>query len=519
MSRRRLSIALGALALLGLALPTAGQAAGFSVTTTADSGAGSLRAAIEAANASSGPDVVSIGATGTIDLETVLPSISEDLVLNGPGQTGLTVRRNAGSFRIFSVSSEISTTFRDMTISNGRSTSGAGINSFGPLTLERVSVSANQAVGVGGTQAVAQGGGILSFGPLVLRESTISGNTATASDGTSQTVAQEAGVAAFDTALIERSTISGNIANATSSGTQVVAQGGGLALFGETATIDRSTISGNSVSAANGASQTVAQGGGVEGFEGILITGSTITGNSASSTQIVKGANLLGETTIRDTIISNPQGGTPSCSTAQTSAGFNIDDGNSCGFAQPTDLSSTNPGINPSLAANDGPTLTHALLPGSVAVDRGNAFGATTDQRGFRRPSDFGAIPNALGGDGSDVGAYEEQDVVAPDTTIDKGPPRKTRKRVATFLFSSNEAGASFQCSLDGRPFAPCAAPLTFKVKRGKSHVFAVRAVDVAGNVDAGPAQYKWRVKRKKHHKRHHRRHHKHHHHKHHLGR
>jgi hypothetical protein len=512
MSRRRLSIALGTFALLALSVPTASPAANFSVSNTADSGGGSLRAAIEAANASSGPDVVSIGATGTVNLETVLPSISEDLVLNGPGQSSLTVRRNAGSFRVFNVSSEISATFRDMTISNGRASSGAGINSFGPLTLERVSVSGNQAVGAGGTQAVAQGGGILSFGPLVLRESTVSGNTATATDGTTQTVAQEAGVAAFDTALIERSTISGNVATATSTGTQVVAQGGGLVLFGDTATVDRSTISGNAASASNGASQTVAQGGGVEGFEGILITGSTITGNSATSTQIVKGANLLGETTIRDTIVSNPQGGTSSCSGAQISAGFNIDDGTSCGFSQPSDLASTNPGINTALAANGGSTLTHALLPGSVAIDRGNAFGATTDQRGSKRPSDFSAIMNFPGGDGSDIGAYEEQDLTAPDTRIDKGPPRKTRKRFATFLFSSNEPGVSFQCSLDGKPFGACTSPLTLrKLKRGKTHTFQVRALDAAGNLDASPAAKKWRVKRKRHHRRHHKpRHHKH---------
>ena len=48
-----------------------------------------------------------------------------------------------------------------------------------------------------------------------------------------------------------------------------------------------------------------------------------------------------------------------------------------------------------------------ALLPGSPAIDQGKSFGITTDQRGRARPYDFPAIPNAGGGDGSDIGAFE----------------------------------------------------------------------------------------------------------------
>ena len=66
--------------------------------------------------------------------------------------------------------------------------------------------------------------------------------------------------------------------------------------------------------------------------------------------------------------------------------------------------------IDPLLAQiniNGGMTPTYALLPGSPAIDQGNCFGIHTDQRGHARPHDYSSIPNAPGGDGSDIGAFE----------------------------------------------------------------------------------------------------------------
>jgi hypothetical protein len=91
-------------------------------------------------------------------------------------------------------------------------------------------------------------------------------------------------------------------------------------------------------------------------------------------------------------------------------------------------------------------------------------------------------------------------DTVAPDTTITKRPKDKTKKKQATFEFSSSEAGSTFECSLDGVAFSPCSSPDTLKVKKGK-HSFAVRAKDAAGNVDGSPASDGWKVKKKKKHK------------------
>lgn len=90
-----------------------------------------------------------------------------------------------------------------------------------------------------------------------------------------------------------------------------------------------------------------------------------------------------------------------------------------------------------------------------------------------------------------------KQDCTLPDTTITKGPKGKTRKKKTIFEFSSNEAVASFECSLDDQAFSPCVSGESFKVKTGK-HKFVVQAIDAAGNRDGSPASDKWKVKKKK---------------------
>jgi hypothetical protein len=69
-------------------------------------------------------------------------------------------------------------------------------------------------------------------------------------------------------------------------------------------------------------------------------------------------------------------------------------------------VSPIDPLIGP-LQDNGGDTFTHALLPGSPAIDQGQSFGLHTDQRGHHRPFDYHSIPDAPGGDGSDIGAFE----------------------------------------------------------------------------------------------------------------
>jgi hypothetical protein len=89
-------------------------------------------------------------------------------------------------------------------------------------------------------------------------------------------------------------------------------------------------------------------------------------------------------------------------------------------------------------------------------------------------------------------------DMRAPETQITVQPKPKTPKRKAIFSFVADEAPVSFECSLDGAPFTACSAPITYKkLKRGKHH-FEVRAADMAGNVDATPKAFDWKIKKKR---------------------
>lgn len=83
-------------------------------------------------------------------------------------------------------------------------------------------------------------------------------------------------------------------------------------------------------------------------------------------------------------------------------------------------------------------------------------------------------------------------DTVAPDTRFTKRAPKRFFKEKVKFKFASSEAGAHFQCKLDGRPWRSCGPTFKFGVKRGK-HTILVRAVDRAGNADKTPAHYKFK--------------------------
>ena len=94
----------------------------------------------------------------------------------------------------------------------------------------------------------------------------------------------------------------------------------------------------------------------------------------------------------------------------------------------------------------------------------------------------------------------QDQDVAAcgtPETTITGGPKDKSKKKQATFEFTSSVLGSSFECSLDSGAFAACISPHTVTVKKG-AHSFAVRALTSIGNADGSPATDAWKVKKKK---------------------
>jgi CSLREA domain-containing protein len=179
--------------------------------------------------------------------------------------------------------------------------------------------------------------------------------------------------------------------------------GGGIANLG-TAAVSNSTLSANGTT--NGLIGGGA-GGGIANLGTITVTNSTLSGNSATNGDGI--ANNSGTTTLKNTIVSDGSPGR-NCSVgsgAITDGGHNLSSDNSCVTAATSLPGVTNLMLGP-LADNGGPTPTHALGERSPAVDKGRSFGATADQRGLPRPTDLGLVTNAPGGDGSDIGAYEQ---------------------------------------------------------------------------------------------------------------
>ena len=172
------------------------------------------------------------------------------------------------------------------------------------------------------------------------------------------------------------STVSGNTAR----------NGGGIESFG-TLTLINSTVSGNTASY---------QAGGILNSNGTLtLISSTVSGNTADSA--VDGIANSGAAMLTSTLVDGD------CEGDITSNGYNIESpGNTCGFDETKgdklDVTETQLNLGP-LADNGGPTMTHALGAGSVAIDviPEAECEVDTDQRGFPRDSMC------------DVGAFEVQ--------------------------------------------------------------------------------------------------------------
>ena len=152
---------------LGAGTTLAAHAATITITTTADSGSGSLRQAIQ--DAAPG-DTINFSVTGAITLTSGELFIGKNLTLQGPGATSLAISGDDASRVVRIYGSETTVTISDITIRNGSASGGAGILNNGALTLMNVAVRDNT--------SGSSGGGILNYGPLTLTNVTISGNTA-----------------------------------------------------------------------------------------------------------------------------------------------------------------------------------------------------------------------------------------------------------------------------------------------------------------------------------------------------
>ena len=327
----------------------------FNVTNLLDMGAGSLRDAINMANINPGADTIEFDAglsSGSIGLSSDELLISDSVTINGLGANFLTVDAQMNNFRVFNIDDGDFGNFIDVFIND--------------LTI------------TGGNSS--EGGGIRTSESLTITDSTISGNSAGFRGGGIYSV--------NGNTTIVNSTISGNSSSV----------GGGIYSYRETINITNSTISGNSVGG---------RGGGIFFYYSLgNITNSTISDNSANS-----GGGIYesyGTVNLTNTIIANSTGG--DCELGfSASIGNNINNLIEDGSCNP--LLSGDPNLGP-LQNNGGPTETHELLPGSIAIDAGNnagAAGLTTDQRG----PGFDRIVNGT----VDIGAFEVQLSSSPITT------------------------------------------------------------------------------------------------------
>jgi len=351
------------------------------VTNLDDSGEGSLRDAIDQANMSKGPDIIDFQdeLTGTILLTSGELLITDDVDIIGPGVFAINVSGNHQS-RVFEVQGKITASISGLAISDGSATDGGGIFNDGSLTLTNVVLSGNTATG--------NGGAISNQGGLSIDMSTLSGNSAGNGGGIFN---------AGGGVTITNSTLSGNTASPTGTG-----GGGGIFNAGVsgTVTILNSTLSGNSVTGGTGGG--IFNGGGT-----VNVSFATLANNSANAGGGIY--STAGTANFKNSIVANsPSGGDCAGPGTINASGVNFTTNGTCpGFTQVT---SAQLNLGP-LADNGGPTQTHALLPGSVAIDAApdcTDLNGTpgksvpkdvveTDQRGVSRPQ----------GKACDVGSFE----------------------------------------------------------------------------------------------------------------
>lgn len=247
------------------ALPAA--ATTFNVTTLNDSGAGSLRAAIESANANAGPDVITFqaGLAGTITLASAL-EVRQSLTINGPGSAALTLSGNhqVGVLNFVAEGLTPDThSVSGLTIANGNpigDSPGGGIGSFGcNLTLNDVVVKDNHSGADGGGLYFNGSWSSAAGGALTITNSSFTGNIA------------YNGTLPADCTFIEIGPTGG--------------RGGGI--FAEEA----ASVTMTNITVSNNGSYTDAGGIGIialmSGASTIAITNATITNNTAAVTNCI----------------------------------------------------------------------------------------------------------------------------------------------------------------------------------------------------------------------------------------
>jgi CSLREA domain-containing protein len=330
--------------------------------TCADAnGACTLRAAIQEANSLFGDDTINFSTVGTINLTGALPVLSSNVVINGPGSSLVTVRRNiGGNYRILQTSGNSS--ISGLTITNGRTPdgvtediapSGGGIlQTAGSLTLRDVVITGN-ATGNGGPMRFSSptfggfggfGGGIHAAGTLIMTDCVISNNT-TGNGGTGTQFGGSGGRGAGiffapGTLTLTNVIITGNRTgdsggpNSGNSG-----DGGGIWAGGDffpsqatTVTLNNVTITGNSTGSGLDAGDS-GGGGGIFLYQGTMsLMDSTVSNNqtgnanpSSFSRTAGSGGGIFNNAslTVRNSLISNNTTGSSAPGSNSTGGGIN----------------------------------------------------------------------------------------------------------------------------------------------------------------------------------------------------
>jgi hypothetical protein len=383
-----------------------------------------------------------------------------------PAQLNRSILENSRDAGILQIRGEL--TVSESVIRNN----AGGIQTGGSDNGERTSLSILDSI-IEDNHSPESGGGIRISSPpvadLVIRDSVISGNEAEGSgggvyiDGGTLDLSGStlAGNSAADRGggLFAQNLTAVSIAASTFSGNSALNQGGGM--FGDglaAATIAASTINGNFAGVSGGglflsglpadslkvSNSTVSgnnagtNGGGIWGDGGVLeLSYVTVTGNSAT---IAGGIVNNAAVEVRNSIVADNIGHNCFSQDPPSSLGHNLDDDSSCLFAGSGDMSG-DPALLGPLQNNGGPTLTHALLPGSPAVNAADDSNCPhTDQRGVSRPQSAHC----------DMGAFEAEYSETPlpekQTRTPTARPKPTATPTATaigFLFDPVEYSAN----------------------------------------------------------------------------
>jgi hypothetical protein len=343
------------------------HAAIFQVTNVNDSGPGSLREAIELANANGEPDTIEFLVTGTIVLQSNLPILSESLVIQGSGTNDLIIDGNQDyrPFRLAGISGS-SYVIEDLTLRNGFSNDTGGaivVLSNASLILNRCIVE---------DSAALEGGGIAAFGPIQITDTIVRANQSGFGGGILLDGASHS---------IKRSSVLLNFSGI----------GGGI-YVGPAALveIENVTVAGNSAS--NDAQSAL--GGGLAVVNGsAMVRHSTFALNRADSGAGVAFVGTGSAQEFANNILHNNltwSDGMANCSGVLPNDFANLSSDGSCQLFGASDLQFVDPLLD-DLDFYGGPTPSFLPRPGSLAVNSAdNSLCASHDQRNRPRPDSPG---------------------------------------------------------------------------------------------------------------------------------